>query len=87
MTPRHLSMTTASLVIISALTAQADTIWTEKVVQPYSLGPPQVSFPTSIAGSHSAFPVEILERMRTRLLERAEVRTQNELPLSKQDDE
>jgi len=87
MIPRQLGMTTASLLVISALTAQADTIWTDEGAQPYPLGPPQVSFPTSSAGSYGAFPVEILERMRTRLLERAEVRTQNEQPLSKQDDE
>ncbi|MGY6704300.1 hypothetical protein [Roseinatronobacter sp.] len=69
------------------MAVQADSLWPDKAAQPVPLGPAQEAFPTSRAGSYSAFPAEILARLRTELVQYADAPTQQEPPQLKQDDE
>ncbi len=87
MMPRYLSLATACLLVMSASGVHAETVWPDKAAHAGPLGPPQISFPTSSAGSYNAFPAEILARMRTGLLEYTELPAQEKPPLLKLDDD
>lgn len=87
MMPRYFSIATACLLFMSASGVHAETVWPDKAAHAVPLGPAQVSFPTSSAGSYNAFPAEILARMRAGLLEYTELPAQGEPPLLSLDDD